>query len=231
MHQNLNILEREGFAWDELPASDVALLEVICVGIFAQNSRKFGIRNVVLDSPHLRGLVDHLMLPIAQRHLHSSAFLVRSTLFDKPSQANWAVPWHQDVTIEVAEKWEIEGYGPWSIKEGLLSVQPPASILENMLTLRLHFDDTDESNGALLVEPGSHRLGKLRIDEIVPTNPTVCNCKAGDILLMKPLLFHASNQSVSAKPRRVLHLDFAFESLPSPLKWRRRFHYSLEKRL
>ena len=214
-------MEREGFSWDSLPTENVTVLKEICIDIFAQNSRKFGIRNAVNYSTRLRELVDHLMLPIAQRHLHANAFLVRSTLFDKPSEANWAVPWHQDVTIEVSEKWETEGYGPWSIKDGLLSVQPPASILENMLTLRLHFDDTDETNGALLVEPGSHLKGKVPIEKIHASNPVACCCKAGDILLMKPLLFHASNRSVSTEPRRVLHLDFAFEQLRSPLRWRR----------
>jgi ectoine hydroxylase-related dioxygenase (phytanoyl-CoA dioxygenase family) len=214
-------LERDGFGWDLIPFEQTGKLMEACDEIFAQNARKFGIRNAVGLSSSLCELVDHYIHPIAQVHLSPQAFLVRSTLFDKPSDANWAVPWHQDVTIEVDQKCDADGFGPWSVKDGLISVQPPASVLEKVLTLRLHFDDTDESNGALLVEPGSHRLGKLRIGDIVAVNPVSCNCQAGDILLMKPLLFHASNRSTSQKPRRVLHLDFAFEPLPEPLKWRR----------
>jgi ectoine hydroxylase-related dioxygenase (phytanoyl-CoA dioxygenase family) len=222
-------LDADGFGWDSLPLEQTAELMTVCDEIFNQNSRKLGIRNAVGLSSSLNDLVDLYILPIAKHHLGSPAFLVRSTLFDKPIESNWAVPWHQDVTIEVQEQIEVEGFGPWSVKDGLISVQPPESVLENMLTLRLHVDDTDDENGALIVDPGSHRLGKLRINDIVPKNPTVCSCEAGDILLMRPLLFHASNRSVSAKPRRVLHLDFALEPLPSPLKWRSKFPHSNEK--
>jgi ectoine hydroxylase-related dioxygenase (phytanoyl-CoA dioxygenase family) len=214
-------LENDGFACDSITTNHKAELQTACELIFESNNQKFGIRNAVGLSSSLRQLCDEYLLPVARRHLHDEAFLVRSTLFDKPIGANWAVPWHQDVTIEVDQKCDADGFGPWSVKDGLISVQPPASVLEKVLTLRLHFDDTDESNGALLVEPGSHRLGKLRIGDIVAVNPVSCNCQAGDILLMKPLLFHASNRSTSQKPRRVLHLDFAFEPLPEPLKWRR----------
>ena len=52
------------------------------------------------------------------------------------------------------------------MKEGIPHVQPPTAILEQMLTVRIHLDRTDESNGALKVIPGSHRQGKLSNLEI-----------------------------------------------------------------
>jgi hypothetical protein len=38
--------------------------------------------------------------------------LVRSILFDKTPGANWAVPWHQDLTIAVRHRVDVSGYGP-----------------------------------------------------------------------------------------------------------------------
>ena len=219
MNSNWN-LTRHGFTWDCLQSDHVRELEQSCQKILSRSPKPFGIRNVLSCSSDLRKNVEHSLVPIARKHIGPQAFLVRSTLFDKPSKANWGVPWHQDVTIEVQDRHEVDGFGPWSTKDGLLSVQPPQSILENMVTLRLHFDDTNEENGALLVDPSSHRNGKLRIEEIVPTNTICCDCSAGDILVMRPLLFHASNRSKTTKSRRVLHLDFAVQPLPAPLKWR-----------
>ncbi|MBS1726554.1 MAG: phytanoyl-CoA dioxygenase family protein [Armatimonadetes bacterium] len=216
-------LDVDGFAWEFLNSEVTSSFVEACQQLFNQAENRFGVRDAAQKSSHLSGLIDRALLPLAHRYLHPQAFLVRSTLFDKPQDSNWAVPWHQDVTIEVAERHEIEGFGPWSVKEGVISVQPPASVLQKMLTLRLHLDPTDAENGALMVEPGSHLQGKLRINEIVTEEPVLCACQAGEILMMKPLLFHASNRSISDRPRRVLHLDFAYEGLPAPLEWRRAY--------
>jgi len=75
----------------------------------------------------------------------------------------------QDVTIAVQEKVEMDGYGPWSIKADVPHVQPPASILEIMLSVRLHLDDCSEKNGALRVIPGSHRQVELRKNTFPPS--------------------------------------------------------------
>jgi ectoine hydroxylase-related dioxygenase (phytanoyl-CoA dioxygenase family) len=209
----------DGFCWDALSRSHTLEIGHACEEIFANHHRKFGIRNVVNQSQRLKEAILETMLPVARKHLDPKAFLVRSTLFNKPEESNWAVPWHQDVTIEVQERHEVDGFGPWSTKDGVASVQPPAAILEQMLTLRLHLDNTDGSNGALIVDPGSHVLGKKHISEIKPILPVTLECNSGAVLLMKPLLYHASNRSTSGRPRRILHLDFASNSLPEPLKW------------
>ena len=213
---NLNI---DGFAWESIDSVCLELVSKSCQSILSSNVKSFGIRGVVRQSPELARLVNHHLKPIAQKQLGADPILVRSILLDKPLDANWAVPWHQDVTIEVQEKHDVGGFGPWSIKDGVISVQPPATILEQMLTLRLHLDDTDGLNGALLVDPGSHKLGKKQISDIKPTAPVTLECQSGSVLLMKPLLYHASNRSTSGKPRRILHLDFALNPLPAPLTW------------
>jgi ectoine hydroxylase-related dioxygenase (phytanoyl-CoA dioxygenase family) len=213
------ILSIDGYAWESVDSTTLELFSNSCQSILNSNVKSFGIRGVARQSSELGSLVINHLRPIAQKHLGPDAILVRSILFDKPLDANWAVPWHQDVTIEVQEKHEVEGFGPWSTKDGIVSVQPPSPILEQMLTLRLHLDDTDGSNGALLVDPGSHLLGKKHISDIKSAAPVTLECQAGAVLLMKPLLCHASNRSTSGKPRRILHLDFASNLLPEPLKW------------
>ena len=81
--------------------------------------------------------------------------------FDKTESANWKVPWHQDVTIAVKSRVEVDGFGPWSTKKDVLHVQPPDYVLEKMLSVRIHLDDCPATNGALRVIRASHRNGKL----------------------------------------------------------------------
>jgi hypothetical protein len=57
------------------------------------------------------------------------------------AEANWQVGWHQDQIIAVAHQQETLGFTAWSVKAGVVHVKPPASILENMATIRLHLDD------------------------------------------------------------------------------------------
>jgi hypothetical protein len=38
-------------------------------------------------------------------------------------------------------------------------------------------------------------------------------------MVMRPLLVHASNRSISNKRRRVVHIEFSKVKLPPPLYW------------
>lgn len=155
--------------------------------------------------------------------LGSTARLVRSVLFNKNQETNWQVAWHQDLTIAVQDKTEVDGFFPWSEKDGVVHVQPPIEILENTLTVRLHLDDTDESNGALWISSGSHRLGRLPANKAAAAaehlGKTLCAVNAGDVLLFHPLVLHASRKTTSPNPRRVIHLEYAGIELPKPLNW------------
>ena len=118
---------------------------------------------------------------------------------------------------------DVEGYGPWSIKAGIQHVQPPVSVLENMLAVRVHLDDTDEANGALRVLPGSHKYGRLGSEEIQSwrtTTPSVsCEVKKSGVVLMRPLLLHASSTATQPTRRRVLHFEYSSVELAAGLEW------------
>ena len=157
-------------------------------------------------------------------HLRKTPTPVRAIYFDKSPETNWLVPWHQDLTIAVnAQTQTVDGFGPWSVKDGIPHVQPPIALLEQMLTVRIHLDDTDESNGALRILPGSHQFGRLSADRIRDLcrngNETVCAAAAGDALLMRPLLLHSSSRSTTPRHRRILHIEYAAFTLPNGLNW------------
>lgn len=184
----------------------------------------FAVRNLLSVSAEARELAESAELKsIATSILGASSFPVRGILFDKTPDANWKVPWHQDVTIAVADKREVEGFGPWSSKAGVLHVQPPAYVLENMISIRIHLDSCGTENGALKVIPGSHRHG--RIPELEVTKyvadgaASTCAVEAGDAVLMRPLLLHASSPSTVPGHRRVIHIDFTGLRLPGGLQW------------
>jgi ectoine hydroxylase-related dioxygenase (phytanoyl-CoA dioxygenase family) len=163
------------------------------------------------------------LLNLVRPHLPGKPIAVRALAFDKSQAVNWLVPWHQDLTIAVREQIAIPGFGPWSVKDGVPHVQPPVEWLELMLAVRLHLDDADETNGALRVLPGAHLLGRLspaQIQTLRQTRPEhLCRARAGDALLMRPLLPHASSRSLTPRSRRVLHLEYAARPLPGGLSW------------
>lgn len=148
-------------------------------------------------------------------------FVVKSIYFDKPENSNWFVSYHQDLTISVDKKIELDGFGPWTVKQDQFAVQPPLHILQDNFTIRIHLDDTNEDNGALKVIPGSHVKGIYRaatIDWSVEKE-TICNVKKGGVMFMKPLLLHSSGRTTNNNQRRVLHIEFSRSTLPGGLNW------------
>jgi hypothetical protein len=153
----------------------------------------------------------------------ASANPVRLIYFDKTPQSNWAVPWHQDRTIAVRERQDVSGFGPWSLKDGVLHVEPPVSLMDTMLTLRVFVDDCSADNGPLEVAFGSHRCGRLASADIAGVagraGVFIATGRAGDVLAMKTLAVHRSARATRAAHRRVLHVDYATVDLPAPLAW------------
>ena len=154
--------------------------------------------------------------------LGQGASLLGGILFNKTQSSNWKVTWHQDLTIAVRERREVDGFGPWTMKAGILHVQPPAEIMSRMLAIRLHLDESGPDNGPLRVIPDSHKEGRLPAERVAnweKTSCVTCTVPSGGALLMRPLLLHASSACAVPKPRRVIHLEFAAAELPEGLEW------------
>ena len=193
----------------------------------SNSSGVYALRNLVDVVPEVAELsLNSKVTELVEAVLGTGAFLVRSTLFDKTDGANWGVFWHQDLSIAVKERHEVEGFHAWTRKAGIQCVQPPVQIMSRILAVRLHLDDCFAANGALKVLPGSHRSDALtsgRIEEIYSSvNEVVCEVPAGGAVLMSPLLLHASSPMINPGHRRVIHLEFTAQELPQPLEWRYR---------
>lgn len=194
------------------------------VSVRRKNETVYGVRNLLNLSPPVREFAEgETVRKIAESFLGRKARVVRAIFFDKTAAANWKVPWHQDLTIAVKEKGEARGFTVWTRKAGIEHVQPPVEILERMITLRFHLDAADETNGALKVIPKSHRSGRLSAAEIkfrrMANETRLCSVKKGDCLVMRPLILHSSSAGTSPERRRVIHLEFSAEELPSGLTW------------
>jgi ectoine hydroxylase-related dioxygenase (phytanoyl-CoA dioxygenase family) len=209
---------------DVLDAASIDRLRVLVDSIALHEEGRGGVRNL-LNVPEVRELADlEAIMNLVQPILGEGAIAVRGILFDKKDGANWKVPWHQDVTIAVRDRIDVDGYGPWSIKQDVLHVQPPASVLEKMLSVRLHLDDCPKTNGALRVISKSHVRGKLSQQQIEAKSAqheaVACEVRCGGALLMRPLLIHASSAAESVGHRRVIHFDYANIALDGGLQWR-----------
>lgn len=189
---------------------------------FRKTKDLFAIRQFLKEIPVAASLILTQKLSDIITQLFGDDYrVVKSIYFDKPGTSNWFVAYHQDLTISVKEKIDVAGFGPWSVKQNQYSVQPPLSLLENNFTIRLHLDDTDENNGALRVIPGSHKRGVYRAETIdwnVETE-VFCNVLKGGIMIMRPLLLHASSRTNNEHQRRVAHIEFSNQQLPLPLRW------------
>ena len=185
----------------------------------------FALRDLMGEVPDLWPLLHDTPLQTLLAHIFpTGCHLVKAIYFDKPTLLSWRVGWHQDLMINVDCRVALPGFGPWTRKAEGVAVQPPAAVLENMCTVRIHLDDCDATNGALNAVPGSHRHGVVQHTNIAPlvTEPVLCEVPAGGAVLMRPLVLHASNRSTGARPRRVIHLEFASVELPDALQWRER---------
>jgi len=153
------------------------------------------------------------LMAFARSVLGEGALPYRATLFDKSPDSNWLVVWHQDTALPLCRREDIPGWGPWSVKSGVIYAHAPATALDRILALRIHLDDSTARNGPLRVLPGTHRHGVLS-DKAVwslaqENEPTNCLLPRGGVLAMRPLLVHASSKSRSETSRRVLHVEYA----------------------
>lgn len=182
----------------------------------------FAIRQLLNEIPELKKLIfTEKMVSLIENLSDSSYFLTKAIYFDKPIKSNWFVAYHQDLSISVDNKVKLKHYKNWTFKKGQYGVIPPLSILEKIITIRIHLDDTTSKNGAVKIIPKSHLNGIIRKEstELNLENEFFCEVKKGGVMLMKPLTMHASNRTTNLKRRRVIHLEFCNQDLAKPLNW------------
>lgn len=226
-------LEHAGFAIlrRAVPPELLNLLAQLCdaAGKQPEANRRgdsvYGIRTLLSLSPEIRDVVSNSpFIDWAQDVCGEQSQPVSGVFFDKTADANWPVPWHQDLTIRVRETRSVDGFEARPvIKEGMVHMLPPIELSSQILAMRIHLDDATSTHGALRVIPGSHCLGRLtneQLAELTSTTETVtCDVHAGDVMLMRPLLVHASSRCEQPKHRRVVHLEYAAFDLPGGLEW------------
>lgn len=177
------------------------------------NRSRAGARHI-LNQPSVQCIAnDERVLRLAKEVLGQAAFPFRATLFDKSTNSNWLVVWHQDTALPLCEKRDTSGWGPWSVKEGVTYAHAPANALEQILALRIHLDDSTESNGPLRILPGTHMRGVMTDNQLQELDSqideTECVVNKGGVVAMRPLVAHASSKSQSDQPRRVVHIEYS----------------------
>jgi len=185
---------------------------------------KHGIRNAEKKFSSVLNVVTHKELVNEARNiLGKEPQIVRVIFFDKTPDKNWLVTWHQDKTVALNDRKEIEGWGPWTLKDKTHHVQPPRSVLNQMVTFRVHLDPAGNKSGCLKIIPCSHERGILKqseINEIVKnTEPVFCVVKSGDTVVMRPHILHSSSKSITSEHRRVIHIEFSSYELPNGISW------------
>ncbi len=155
--------------------------------------------------------------PVLSTILPNESKAIQCTYFQKSSEKNWLVPLHQDLSIPVKEQFTKEGFTGWSKKQGALFVQPPSTITNQIIAVRLHIDDCLQAHGPLKVVPTSHQLGRIPERQWVAIRDEKgekeCTVNAGGVVIMSPLILHSSSKASHANGRRVLHFLFVPESL------------------
>lgn len=193
----------------------------------------YGARNLLSICPSVLKLLEYPRVREALVELLGDSFgAVRGLYFDKPPGVTWSLPWHQDLTIAVAEHIQhasgsstcnADGFSKPTIKAGVCHVEAPTWLLEKMVTVRIHLDPMGPENGAVVVRPGSHRAGKL-ISGTTPPSDEIANIHTaiGSVMLMRPLLSHSSVPSIPGTllHRRVVHIELSpIETLPDGYRW------------
>lgn len=189
---------------------------------FRKSQDLFAIRQFHKELPEtLDFIFNQNLKEIINSNFGEGYFITKSIYFDKPEKSNWFVAYHQDLTISVNKKIEVQDFENWTVKQNQFAVQPPKEILQDNFTIRIHIDNTTKNNGALKVMNNSHSKGILRIENLdfETETETICEVQKGGIMIMKPLLFHASNKTSNNERRRVIHIEFSRQELPAGLEW------------
>jgi ectoine hydroxylase-related dioxygenase (phytanoyl-CoA dioxygenase family) len=189
-----------------------AELAIASKNLKAIQINKAGTRNV-LHTPWCRDLAVSLKSHSAIRSLlPENAVAVQCTYFNKSHDHNWLVAMHRDYLVPIKQRINTPQWSGWSDKEGSLYVRPPEVVLNQLVAIRVHFEDCMEDNGPLQVIPGSHCMENSEQMRVT------CLVKQRGALIMRPLLLHASSRLTTGR-RRVLHFLYGPGLLADGAEW------------
>ncbi len=150
--------------------------------------------NLFEQAPALKDLIFNKNIHRIIAALGSDAQLIKATYFWSPKAADKHLTWHQDLSFKSR-----------SIKKG------KESVLQNIFSIRVHLDDTNQKNGALKLIPGSHKkiLNAREIALITENSiPQIGEVQAGGVQIIQPMILHAITSNHQQKNRRLIHLEF-----------------------
>ena len=218
----LTSLQQKGYAITEPIYRPDELRAITSAIDRAGIEQAFGVRQFLSRVPGVApALFNDQLRALLRRLLPGGARVIRSLYFDKPPSANWNVNWHQDLTIDVTHREDLPGFRNWRRVGDRTTVNPPADLLRQMVTVRIHLDECRAANGALRVIASSHQRGVIDMKswEVNAEEVTVCEVPAGGVMLMKPLTLHASRRTAGKGRRRVIDLECHAKGLPGGLNW------------
>lgn len=134
---------------------------------------------------------------------------VQCTFFRKDEARNWLVSWHQDRSLPFDREHDYSDDVVLRQKDGGVYYQPSIAVLEQIVSVRVYLDASHADNGPLRMLTGTHLKGVLESDQIDSAKNTVeesmPEVARGGVLILRPLILHASSKSVCSDSRRVLH--------------------------
>lgn len=230
LHQQyIDCYKRDGFAL--VPSlysiteigSLVSLLEE--QNVFSYQFSDVDSHNLLRSVPIVKEIAESdRILALAQEMVGVSAIPFHAIILDKTKDDNWGLDWHQDLKIAVKRQIHAPGYENWTEESGIPHVIPPATVLRRIGMIRIHLDDCDEQNGAVWAVPQSQKEGIIPAEKIASvvksTQFYLCSAKAGDVMLMSPLVLHKSPYSLSSRTRRILQISYRTQmELENGLEW------------
>lgn len=84
-----------------------------------------GVRHALRLDPVAKIAHHQDLLDVVHGVLGAAAFPFHATLFEKSSNTNWLVVWHQDTALPLRGKSLVPGWGPWSVKDGVEYAHAP----------------------------------------------------------------------------------------------------------
>ena len=103
----------------------------------------YAARNLIESMPPIRTMwVNDLLCDFLLEELGSDFGLVRILFFDKPPERTWSLPWHKDQSVAVRDNSiPSKHFSRPTVKSGVPHFVASNSVLEQMLTLRIHLDN------------------------------------------------------------------------------------------